>query len=111
MDPLLTGIQQQEGNHDGHLQRDHPGRSHRRPHRPGPLIQALKKYIPEGFTALTSLGVSLLLGVIAIAATNGFTGYGWGVVLAAVVGVAQAVYTLVNQALNGALDAHDHKGK
>lgn len=75
------------------------------------LIQALKKYIPEGFTALTSLGVSLLLGVIAIAATNGFTGYGWGVVLAAVVGVAQAVYTLVNQALNGALDAHDHKGK
>ena len=73
------------------------------------LIQALKKYIPEGFTALTSLGVSLLLGVIAIAATNGFTGYGWGVVLAAV--VAQAVYTLVNQALNGALDAHDHKGK
>ena len=38
------------------------------------LIQALKKYIPEGFTALTSLGVSLLLGVIAIAATNGFTG-------------------------------------
>lgn len=48
------------------------------------LIQALKKYIPEGFTALTSLGVSLLLGVIAIAATNGFTGYGWGVVLAAV---------------------------
>lgn len=75
------------------------------------LIQALKKYIPEGFTALTSLGVSLLLGVIAIAATNGFTGYEWGVVLAAVVGVAQAVYTLVNQALNGALDAHDHKGK
>lgn len=75
------------------------------------LIQALKKYIPEGFTALTSLGVSLLLVVIVIAATNGFTGYGWGVVLAAVVGVAQAVYTLVNQALNGALDAHDHKGK
>lgn len=67
------------------------------------LIQAFKKYIPEGCTALTALGVSLLLGVIAIAATNGFTGYGWGVVLAAVVGVAQAVYTLVNQALSGAL--------
>lgn len=67
------------------------------------LIQAVKKYIPEGFTALTALGVSLLLGVIVIAATNGFAGYGWGVVLAAVVGVAQAVYTLVNQALSGAL--------
>lgn len=66
------------------------------------LIQAFKKHIPEGYTALTALGASLLLGVIAIAATNGFTGYGWGVVLAAVVGVAQAVYTLVNQALNAA---------
>lgn len=65
------------------------------------LIQAFKKYIPEGFTALTALGVSLLLGLIAVAATNGFTGYGWGIVLAAVVGVAQAVYTLVNQALKG----------
>lgn len=38
------------------------------------LIQTLKKHIPEGFTAFTTLGVSLLLGVIAIAATNGFTG-------------------------------------
>lgn len=38
------------------------------------LIQALKKYIPEGFTALTSLGVSLLLVVIVIAATNGTGG-------------------------------------
>lgn len=65
------------------------------------LIQAFKKYIPEGFTALTALGVSMLLGLIAIAATNGFTGHGWGIVLAAVVGVAQAVYTLVNQALEG----------
>ena len=35
------------------------------------LIQTLKKHIPEGFTAFTTLGV------IAIAATNGFTGYGW----------------------------------
>lgn len=32
------------------------------------LIQTLKKHIPEGFTAFTTLGV------IAIAATNGFTG-------------------------------------
>lgn len=43
------------------------------------LIQAFKQCIPDGYTTVTSLAVSLLLGVIAIAATGGFTGYGWGV--------------------------------
>lgn len=52
---------------------------------------------------LTSLGVSILLGVIAIAATNGFHGYGWGIVLTGVTGVAQAVYTLINQTFGGKL--------
>ena len=52
---------------------------------------------------LTSLGVSVLLGVVAIAATNGFHGYGWGIVLTGVIGVAQTVYTLANQALGGKL--------
>lgn len=67
------------------------------------LVQAFKKYIPADFTGLVSLGVSIVLGVVAIAATGGFHGYGWGVVLAGVVGVAQTVYTLVNQALEGRL--------
>lgn len=67
------------------------------------LIQAFKRYIPADYVGLVSLAVSLLLGVLAIAATNGFHGYGWGVVLTAVVGVAQGVYTLVNQAFNGKL--------
>lgn len=67
------------------------------------LTQAFKKYIPKGFTSLAALIVSLILGIIAIAATDGFIGYGWGLVLAAVVGVAQAVYTLINQALEGSL--------
>lgn len=67
------------------------------------LVQAFKKYVPADFTGLVSLGVSILLGVVAIAATGGFHGYGWGVVLSGVVGVAQAVYTLVNQALDGRL--------
>ena len=67
------------------------------------LVQAFKKYIPADFTGLVSLGVSILLGVVAIAATGGFNGNGWGIVLAGVVGVAQAVYTLVNQALDGRL--------
>ena len=67
------------------------------------LVQAFKKYIPADFVGLVSLGVSVILGVVAIAATGGFDGYGWGVVLAGVVGVAQAVYTLVNQAFDGKL--------
>ena len=46
------------------------------------LVQAFKKYIPADYVGLTSLGVSVLLGVI---------------------GVAQAVYTLVNQAFSGKL--------
>ena len=60
------------------------------------LIQAFKQYILDGYTTITSLAISLLLGVIAIAATGGFTGYGC-VILAAVVGVAQAVYTIIQQ--------------
>ena len=67
------------------------------------LVQAFKKYIPADYVGLVSLGVSIILGVLAIAATDGFTGYTWGVALAGVVGVAQAVYTLVNQALDGRL--------
>ena len=46
------------------------------------LVQAFKKYIPAEYVGLTSLGVSVRLGVI---------------------GVAQAVYTLVNQAFSGKL--------
>ena len=34
------------------------------------LVQAFKKYIPADYVGLTPLGVSILLGVIAIAATN-----------------------------------------
>ena len=67
------------------------------------LIQAFKRYIPDGYTALVSLGASLILGVIAIAATGGFHDTNWGVTLAAVVGVAQTTYTLVNQAFDGKL--------
>ena len=72
------------------------------------LVQAFKKYIPADYVGLTSLGVSILLGVITIAATNGFHGYGWGdrptrAHFTGVIGVAQAVYTLVNQAFDGKL--------
>ncbi|WP_430493080.1 hypothetical protein ACK2E9_04070 [Bifidobacterium catenulatum] len=61
------------------------------------FVQAFKKYIPSGY-----VGLSILFGTIAIAATGGFDGtYTWGIVLAGVVGVAQTVYTLVSQALGG----------
>ena len=67
------------------------------------FVQAFKKHIPTAYVGLTSLGVSILLDTVAIAATNGFHGYGWGIVLTGVIGVAQAVYTLVNQAFSGKL--------
>ena len=67
------------------------------------LVQAFKKYIPADYVGLVSLGVSVLVGVLAFGATGGFQHSGWGVVLAGVVGVAQAVYTLVNQAFDGKL--------
>lgn len=67
------------------------------------LVQAFKEYVPAEYTGLVSLAVSLIIGVLAIAATDGFSHNGWGVVLAAIVGVAQTVYTVVNQALGGKL--------
>lgn len=69
------------------------------------FVQAFKKYIPSRYVGLTSLAASILFGTIAIAATGGFDGtYTWGgIVLAGVVGVAQTVYTLVNQAFDGKL--------
>ena len=74
------------------------------------LVQAFKTYIPSGYVGLVSLAVSILFGVIAIAATGGFDGtYTWGIVLAGVAGVAQTVYTLVNQALEGKLSKEQTK--
>ena len=67
------------------------------------FVQAFKKYIPAEYVGLVSLAASVLVGVLAIAATGGFEHASWGVVLAGVVGVAQAVYTVVNQALGGQL--------
>lgn len=67
------------------------------------LVQVFKKYIPDDYVGLVSLGTSIVLGVIAVGATGGFAHATWGVALAAVVGVAQAVYTLVNQAIGGKL--------
>lgn len=75
------------------------------------FVQAFKKYVPTEYTGLVSLAVSLVVGTVAIAATGGFSGNGWGVVLAAVVGVSQTVYTVVNQALGGQLSKDALEGK
>ena len=71
-------------------------------------MQAFKKYIPSGYVGLVSLAASILFGTIA--ATGGFDGtYTWGIVLTGVAGVAQTVYTLVNQALEGKLSKEQTK--
>ena len=68
------------------------------------FVRVFKKYIPGGYVGPVYLSASVLFGIIAIAATGGFDGdYTWGIVLAGVVGVAQTVYTLVNQAFDGIL--------
>lgn len=68
------------------------------------VVQAFKKYIPSGYVGLVSLTASILFGTIAIAAIGGFDGTcTWGITLAGVVGVAQTVYTLVNQVFDGEL--------
>lgn len=68
------------------------------------VVQAFKKYIPGEYVGLVSLAASILFCTIAIAATGGFDGtYTWDITLAGVVGVAQTVYTLVNQAFDGKL--------
>ena len=68
------------------------------------IVQAVKKYIPSEYVGLFSLAVSIILGALAIAATGGFDGtHTWGITLAGIVGVAQTVYTLVNQVLDGEL--------
>ena len=65
------------------------------------VVQAFKKYIPSGYVGLVSLAASILFGTIA---TGGFDGtHTWGITLAGIVGVAQTVYTLVNQVLDGEL--------
>ena len=67
------------------------------------IIQAVKGYIPARYVGLVSLAASVVLGALAVGATGGFASASWGVVLAAVVGVAQAVYTAINAALGGKL--------
>lgn len=68
------------------------------------FVQAVKPILPDNMTALFSLAVSIVLGMLAIAAVGGFNhGYTWGVLLVAVVGVSQTVYTAVNQVMGGKL--------
>ena len=57
------------------------------------FVQVVKPILPDNMTALFSL-----------AAVGGFNhGYTWGVLLVAVVGVSQTVYTAVNQVMGGKL--------
>lgn len=65
------------------------------------FVQVFKKCIPDGCVGLVSLASPIPFGTIAI---GGFDGTcTWGIVLAGVIGVAQTVYMLVNQAFDGKL--------
>lgn len=70
-----------------------------------PLVtQAVKAAIPSGKTEVVGVLISLVLGVVAIAATGGFSsGYSWAALLPAVVGVSQVVYALFNWSSGGSL--------
>ena len=65
------------------------------------LTQVCKRYIPSEWVGSFAVAVAVLLGVIAIGATGGFDSAAWGVALAAVVGVSNAVYQAVNRACGG----------
>lgn len=66
------------------------------------LTQVAKAYIPSEWVGSFAVAVSLLLGVIAVGCTGGFSSPSAAVVLAAVVGVSNAVYQAVNKAVGGA---------
>lgn len=68
------------------------------------FVQVVKPILPDNMTALFSLAVSVVLGMLSIGAVGGFNhGYTWGVLLVAVIGVSQTVYTAVNQVMGGKL--------
>ena len=67
------------------------------------IVQLVKKYIPAGWTEMFAIGISVVIGAAAVAATGGFDHTTWGIALAGVVGVAQVVYAAVNKALGNGL--------
>ena len=67
------------------------------------IVQLVKKYIPAGWTEVFAIGISIIIGAAAVAATGGFDNTTWGIALAGVVGVAQVVYAAVNKALGNGL--------
>lgn len=67
------------------------------------IVQVSKKYVHSGWVTVYSLIVSSTIGLIAVAATDGFATRSWGMVLFGVIGVSQAVYALLNKSLSGEL--------
>ena len=67
------------------------------------IVQIIKKYIPSGWTEMFAIGISVVIGAAAVAATGGFDHTTWGVALLGVIGVAQAGYAAVNKSLDNGL--------
>lgn len=75
------------------------------------IVQLVKKYIPAGWTEVFAIGISAILGAVAVAATGGFDHTTWGVALVGVIGVAQVVYAAVNKGLDNGLSRSTTEGK
>ena len=75
------------------------------------IVQLVKKYIPAGWTEVFAIGISLIIGAAAVAATDGFDNTTWGVALLGVVGVAQFEYAAVNKALDNGLSKNTTENK
>lgn len=62
------------------------------------ITQLTKKYIPDEWRKTFAITVSIITAIIALAATNGFNTRNWGVLIVAVVGIAQTLYTVYDGA-------------
>lgn len=61
------------------------------------ITQVAKRWIPTRWRALFALAVALVVAVVAVALTGGFSERPVGLIVAAVIGVAQALYAVTKR--------------
>jgi ABC-type uncharacterized transport system permease subunit len=65
------------------------------------LTQVVKQYIPAAWRPTFAATVAVALGCLALWATGGFSHTTWALALAAVVGVSQALYAVIDKIVDG----------
>lgn len=65
------------------------------------LTQVVKQYVPAAWRATFAAAVAVALGVLTLWATGGFAHTTWALALAAVVGVSQALYAVIDKIVDG----------